>query len=208
MYWVPKEIWEGQDVYIIGGGPSLKTFDWNLLLDKNTIGCNSAFILGAEICKICAFGDFKWWKHYKEDLKSYKGMVVTNSPRIARLPDKEILGVRRKGRGLSNDIYFLAWNGNTGAMAVNLALLLGARRVFLLGFDMKLSEKGRANWHDKRYERVKADVYKRFMQGFRYAADDLPIKFPGREVINLTEDSLLDVFPKQSVLEHFQKERA
>lgn len=201
MYWRPEPIWDEQDAYIIGGGTSLKTFDFALLKDKNTIGCNSAFILGVDICKVVCFGDYKWWLHYKKELESYTGMVVSNSPRAVRIPNTGILGMKRFTRGLGTDS--LGWNGNTGAAAVNLALIFGAKRIFLLGFDMKLDKKGEANWYNKRYEKEKAEVYKRFLKGFDYVARDLPVKFPGREVINLTEDSNLKVFPKASIVEHF-----
>ena len=205
MYWKPETIWEGQDVYIIGGGTSLKAFDMGLLRGKNTIGCNSAFTLGVDICNICIFGDYKWWQHNKRELETYEGKIVTNSPRVSRLPDERILGFRRLPRGMSKDC--LGWNGNTGAAAINLALILGAKRVFLLGFDMKLSEEGKANWHNLRYEREKAEVYKRFLAGFQYVIRDLILVFPGREVINLTEDSNLDAFEKESIVGHFQGRR-
>jgi len=35
-------IWKGQTVYLIGGGPSLKGFDWNRLRNKKSIAINKA----------------------------------------------------------------------------------------------------------------------------------------------------------------------
>jgi hypothetical protein len=99
----------------------------------------------------------------------------------------------RSSQGLHRNS--LGWNRNTGAGAVNLALLLGARRVFLLGFDMHLSG-GRPNWHNQLIDKPDKNCYVRFAKDFKYVARDLPIKFPGCEVINVTDDSDLNCFPK------------
>jgi hypothetical protein len=199
-------MWEGEDVYIIGGGTSLKTFDFNRLLNKNTIGCNSAFALGGDICDVCVFGDWKWWRHFgKKLLETFPGMIITNSPRVGRINHDRVFAMRRQTRGLSTDR--LGWNRNTGALAINVALLLGAKRIYLLGYDMKLGtegeREGKANWHDLRYEKEKPGVYKRFQQGFENVVRDWKAMFPDREIINLTEDSELVGFPKESIVAHF-----
>ena len=50
--WIPQEKWKDEDVFIIGGGDSLRTFNFDVLKDELTIGCNTAFSLGSDICKI------------------------------------------------------------------------------------------------------------------------------------------------------------
>lgn len=202
--WVPSQIWNGQDAYIIGGGPSLARFDWELLRDKNTIGCNSAFILGAGICKICVFGDLDWWQKIGHDqLQEYGGPVVGCCAALSDCPTPEwLLYIEREDRfGLSNDK--LCWNGHTGSLAINLALRLGARRVCLLGFDMSMPEGGNPNWHDVRYDRGDPTCYPRYVKGFKYIVRDLPVRFPGTEILNVTDNSKLDCFPKISMQEHF-----
>jgi len=37
---LPDNSWKDEDCYIIGGGPSLKRFNWSLLKGKKTIGIN------------------------------------------------------------------------------------------------------------------------------------------------------------------------
>ncbi len=66
--WKPVKWWDGEDAFIIGGGGSLKSFDWNLLKLENTIGCNNAFQHGVDICKICVFGDVNWFKSFEQEL--------------------------------------------------------------------------------------------------------------------------------------------
>lgn len=199
--WKPEQFWKDQDVYIIGGGPSLEGFDWDILKDKNTIGCNSAFIHGHEICKICIFGDIKWWVNSREELKKFKGTVVTTAPKLEMADVPWLKTMKRVHSGLALD--GLGWNGNTGASAINLALLLGAKRIFLLGFDMKLGSYGQANWHDRRFEPAREEVYIRFLRGYIDVARDLQSLFPDAEVFNVTDDSDLNVFPKVSLEDHF-----
>ena len=77
---VPKPKWQGQDAYIIGGGPSLRDFDWELLRGLNTIGCNDAYKLGEAFCKVCIFGDSKWFYHHADNLANYGGEVYGIEP--------------------------------------------------------------------------------------------------------------------------------
>lgn len=203
--WMPEMIWAGKDCYVIGGGPSLKGFDWSLLRDRLTIGCNdTAHELGHGIVDIAVFGDRVWYDSHKDELVLFHesgGEVVTCLPnfRVPSFPWLKVMA--RTPRGLS--LEGLGWNGSTGAAAVNLALLLGAVRVFLLGFDMKIIG-GKFNW----YEGDEDDplVYNRFLDGFGYVARDLPHVFPEAGVFNVTDDSVLDVFPKIPMRKHFGQE--
>jgi hypothetical protein len=86
-------------------------------------------------------------------------------------------------------------------MAINLALLLGASRVFLLGFDMK-TDGGKTNWHDANISKTITDAsYHRFEKGFVEIVKDLPVVFPGRQIFNCGTDSRLRAFPKMSLEE-------
>lgn len=212
--WNPSQTWKDQDAYIIGGGPSLKGFDWGLLRGKNTIGCNSAFILGSEIVKINIFGDYDWWiKIGQNEGAKYGGMMVACSPRLKDDPTPWLLWLGRHDNSTGLGIERPCFNGNTGSLALNLALILGARRVFLLGYDMKAPDPVKQpNWHNLRYQDGRAESYRRFIRQFAPVAKQLPVKFPGCEIWNVTDDSDLPYFPKVSVAEHFgppvQKEGA
>jgi hypothetical protein len=98
----------------------------------------------------------------------------------------------RQDEGLSKTR--LAWNANTGAAAINLALILGASRVFLLGYDCCMDVENSArpestHWHDRRIEVPQQQHYDRFLNGFRQVAAALPVVFPGRKVFNVSEGS-------------------
>lgn len=205
--WTPETKWLDQDVFIIGGGHSLESFDFSLLEPEDifTIGCNDAYVRGSDVCNICFFGDHKWWKEHKERLEQFKGAVFTNVPQLQNDKTSWLWIMGRHARGLSADA--LGWNKNTGSGAVNLALLLGAKRVFLLGFDMHLSRNGKSNWHANNLDKPNKNVYLGFIRGFERLARDLPVKFPGREITNITDNSSLNMFPKIGVKE-FWSERA
>lgn len=202
-YWKPDPIWQDQEVFIIGGGSSLDKFDWELLRPEWTIGCNDAYLHGSDICNICFFGDVDWWKRHHRQLESYrspeKGSVFTHCNHLKKDKTSWLWKMNREPQGLHRNS--LGWNKNTGTGAINLALILGAKRVFLLGFDMHLSNDGRSNWHTNNINKPNEKVYPKFLKSFKYVLRDLPIKFPGREIINVTDDSNLDCFPKRGVKE-------
>ena len=194
--WTPTTDWAGQDVFIIGGGPSLRNFDWSLLHSELTIGCNTAFTLGPQICKICVFGDRAWFRIYEQQLANFEGVVFTNASALLDTKIPWLWTMPRRATGLHHDA--LGWNGNTGAAAINLALLLGARRVYLLGYDMQRRD-NRSNWHDKviRPAATKPSIYKGFANSFKFVVRDWHKKFSDCEIINVTTDSGLsaDMFP-------------
>ena len=201
---IPEPVWQGQDAYIIGGGPSLTDFEWDLLKNLNTIGCNDAYMLGKAFCKICVFGDSKWYYKHLNSLAGYDGKVYGAEPALnGKMPDW-IQPLRRFAKGLHTD--GVGWNGNTGMVALNLAILLGASRIYLLGFDMKRT-KERSNWHENNLDKNPDSVYKKFLDWSKYVKQDWDSKFSHIEIFNITDDSDLDIFPKISV-ENFWSRRA
>lgn len=192
--WTPSPEWKGQDCFVIGGGGSLRSFDFNLLKGLHTIGCNEAFRLGPEIVQVCVFGDASWFNRVKWDLQKFPNKIVTNAPSLMGLKASWLLQTIRVKHGLHSGSY-LGWNYSTGALAVNLGISLGARRIFLLGFDMKPVE-GKSHWHDRYAKRPQEAAYQRFMRGFSAVQKDLT-KFPEVRVINVTDgDSRLPFFPR------------
>jgi hypothetical protein len=149
-------------------------------------------MLGADAINICAFGDIKFWSKFQRDLEKFEGWVVTNFG-VPRAP-AWLKIYKRQQQGLFKDS--LGWNWNTGAMAVNLALILGASRIFLLGMDMKAREDGKTHWHDVVIDRSTPQHYDRFMTGFETVKRQLPVVFPGRQVFNVSDGtSRLVTFP-------------
>jgi len=199
---VPKPVWQNEDVYIIGGGTSLKYFPWQILKDHKTIGCNDAYKLGMSICKVCVFGDAKWYSTHKHDLIKFNGDVYCAEPELDKTSIPWVNKLKRYATGLQTD--GVGWNFNTGAVAINLAILFGAKRIFLLGFDMFRGKD--SNWHPNELDKNPDEVYLKFIEGFNFLCSDWKKKFPDVEIINVTDDSALECFPKVGLEEHFDGE--
>lgn len=197
--WAPTKEWQGQDAVLIGGGASLRGFNFSLLRGSNVIGCNDAFRLGPEIVDFCLFGDFSFWERSHEQLKTFRGRVVTCAATMLNKPVPWLLQMRRIRDGL-HEANILGWNYSTGAAAVNLALSLGAFRIFLLGYDLGSlpGENGKpaSHWHDAHPVPPREESYRRFQRGFHTLAASLK-RYPQVSVFNVTDgSSKLDVFSK------------
>ena len=198
---IPEPMWKGEEVFIIGGGTSLRGFDWSLLHDENTVGCNNAFRLGPEVCDVCIFVDKKFIlvgkeprKGFYDELEKFPNLVVTNDTQLGRRPESWLYWMPRRPKGLHQNA--LGFNRNCGATAINLALLFGATTIYLLGMDMHLGEKGEPNWHKHLIDTPTDTIYASMIKAFAHVARDLEFKFPECEVFNVTKNSSLNIFPK------------
>lgn len=189
-----NQIWNNESCFIIGGGPSLKKFDFSLLKGKHVIGCNDAYSLGEDICEVCHFSDIPWWNLHKDKLASFKNLIITSHPALTHEPLLKV--TKRYIDGLHED--GLGMSGSTGCSAINLAILLGAVRIFLMGFDMKLIN-NTTNWHVNTLQKPDKKLFPVFIEGFNALNKDRLAKFPHVKIYNLTEDSDLNLFPKISI---------
>ena len=202
--WSPLPEWKGQSAIIVGGGHSLLGFDFSLLVGKNTIGCNHAYQLGPDKIKIVLFGDPSFWEKNRVELSTFPNRVVTCAPSILRAPIRWLYQMRRIRDGI-HEGPILGWNYSTGAAAVNLAITLGAHRIFLLGFDMGARPDGRSHWHEAHPVAPRPQAYTRFIRGFHTLAASAA-RYPHIKIFNVTDgSSLLPVFPRMD-FPTFQKE--
>jgi len=202
--WTPPKEWEGQEAYLIGGGPSLTGFDFSLLRGRNVIGCNDAFRLGPDIISYCIFGDPGWWQKNRHELEQWPGRLVTNAPTMLSWEVPRLHKMARERDGIHSGST-LGWNYSTGAAAINLAISLGAIRIYLLGYD--LSNRGNvSHWHPWNSKTTQEYAFRRFLNGFLCVSRSLP---PGVSVINVTDgSSRLPVFPRMSFLEFLETLKA
>lgn len=214
MLWQPEKIWDGCEVFVVGGGTSLEHFDFELIKSEKIIGCNDWYKVGPEICNICFFGDQKWLKVHEKYLVDYVkagGIVVTNDRHLkgSRIP--WLMWMPRERRGLHTNA--LGWCGNSGNAAINLALILGAKIVYLLGFDRFKGHKGLMN--PKRYRLRALDMpdsprnplFSRWHASEGYAKKDLANKFPNCQVINVSDNTKLKHWPIVSLKEFFERRK-
>lgn len=192
-FWAAPRIWPASTVFIIGGGPSLFGFDWSLIENRQCIAVNGGHALGWP--PFCYFSDVDWYENSirERGLVDYGGMLVTIHTHFQDIPGVHCM--RRGPPGLNPNPDTLAWNLNSGATAINLAYHLGAKRVVLIGFDMKPREEAngtRHNWYFN-YRLPKGGQYNLFLKQFPMIARDA--EKLGLEIVNATPGSAVTSFP-------------
>jgi len=210
-YIAPK-MWKGETAIVIGGGPSLIGMDLCLpypglerYFDRNrVIGVNSACYFGPSI-DVCFFGDAKWYWHNRDYLqKEFSGLMVTVNARVpGREPGVEnepnVNVIRRGGsRGVLFDGDAICWNKSSGGAAINLAVLFGAKRIVLLGYDMKRGG-GMKNFIPHHWESTNSNPYEGMMMTMEHLKTFTDKR--GIEILNATPGSALNVFPKVNLHE-------
>lgn len=209
--WDPPQLWKGRTVFVIGGGPSLKSMDWSDLHNRRAIGCNDAYRLGAKVVDLCYFGDWSWFvTHRKEFVRdpstgemwpgvtSFSGIVATNCEQGPKVLSQFpwVKSMVRRNVGVFTSGPYIGWYRNTGLSAVALAVRLGAVRVVLLGFDMQLGRHGESNWHPNLKDKPNANVYKAFKEGANKLAVHLQREVPHVEIIDANPSGGLTQWPK------------
>jgi len=192
--------WKGQRCFIIGGGSSLKDFDFSKLKNELTIGINRAY---EKIdCTINFAMDkrfFNWLyqgrlgEEAKERWDKYRGYKVWINAYGYKYPEDIFMVPSIGNDGFSWSLKDgLSTGNNSGYGALNLAVCLGANPIYLLGYDMK-GKNGKQSWWHKGYPEPQGEnVYKSFISRFEKIAPEL--KKRGIKVINLNPYSKLKCF--------------
>jgi len=196
-------------VFLIGGGTSLENFDWSPIQSHHVIGCNDAYTLGDWV-DVCIFGDKDWYyKHSAEkQFQDFPGMKVgcltwnedvLSYLRNGTMTRDKITLVERRPEGWCRKNR-IAFNRSTGAAAINLAVQLGAKKIVLLGYDMKLGgtkNHPQANWHPNSLDTPNPEDYVGYAEKFQWVKWSIDHEYKGDvEVWNAGPDSDLECFPR------------
>jgi len=230
MWSVPR-IWEGGDVWIIGGGPSVpKQFGVPESIIKqvingtlppsayspymkdihecHVIAVNMAYKIGNWIDMV-VFGDVGFFLKEEGSLAAFPGLKIALHPNTRSTPWlKYIARDTSKVKGLSSNPQMVSWNQNTGSATINIAVHTGAKRIILLGFDMQLGSDKMQHWHDL-YQKgpvILSDKRRVRKLPFNRHLAGFPqiaddAKKLGVEILNASPDSVITQFPKFSVKE-------
>ena len=201
--WIPPKIWLDETAYILGGGPSLNDANLSLVHEKHVIGVNNAYALGSWV-DVCWFGDCRWYDWHKQKLLEFAGLKVTCCAACAGEPGIKVMPWGKKRTGIDTTPGHVAWNSNSGASAVNLAVHLGIKKVILVGFDMHRIE-GKPNWHKGHPRQANKDPYDKYLKNFATVRKDL--EEIGITCINATPGSALKSFPVMTLEEAIVTER-
>jgi len=185
--------WQDETVWVIGGGPSLRGFDFERLRGKGkVIAVNKAMFL-IPWADVGFTLDQHFCRKHRNDMVDYA--AGGGLPFLALPPNedghKSIPGgvyiIRRRNPGLSKnplDCYGV----NSGYGALNLAFLSGSKRINLLGFDFDYDRDGQTHWHDgyEWHSKQNHKFYQRWTTAFDMASDQL--RDAGVEVTNYTDE--------------------
>ena len=202
---LPDGSWKGRRCFIVGGGPSLKGFNFPRLNQELTIAVNRSFeyfepsvILWMDYQTFYmdlmkgVFGDEARRRFMSSpalkvtlNLSKYHYPADVYSIHAAPGGDKRITFSLAEGIGSGE---------NSGYAALNFAVCMGANPIYLLGFDMRGDGEGGQAWFHSGYKSDQGEgVYRKFIEAFEYAAPILKDK--GVEVVNLNKKSGLTCFP-------------
>lgn len=220
--WSVPKLWQGGSCWIIGGGksvpyqfdvpeeviekvcsgkfsPSVYTPYMSVLHDKHVVGVNNAYQIGTWI-DFLFFGDGSWHLVHQKQIARWPGVIVTCSPKFAGIRDRDRHGIKYMAKdkshkmGISSNSSKVSWNFNSGAAAISLAVHLGAKKIFLLGFDMNASGKY-THWHGSHGKKgVKGPPFQKHLSGFPDIARDA--KRMKVQIFNVNKKSTIAVFPK------------
>lgn len=132
--------------------------------------------------------DQSWWERNEKLWRPCTGMKFTwsreaaNNYGLTHAPG-------RRGDGLGTEI--LHAGGSSGYMAVNLAYFLGASEIYLLGFDMQMTN-GKSHWHgDHRGANPTPDMMKTW--AFRFVEMWQDLKNLNIPLINCTRETAMTI---------------
>lgn len=191
---VPRE-WPNEPAWIIGGGPSLKGFDFSRLKGRGRVfAVNTAYVV-APWADVLFWGDRRWYDWHYQKLHEHTGRYKVTTA-ISCYPERRDLDIKRlrksKGRAWSVDPTALT-GIDSGHAALNLAALFGCNPIYLLGFDMTTGAKGETNWHDLHKLPTNTKRYRTlFIPGLNDAAP--LIAKQGIRVVNCNPQSALKCF--------------
>ena len=151
--------------------------------------------------------DAPWWKH-RGGLPDFPGIKVTwagnglpGFPGIRKVK----IAKNRTGGGYTDEFLpgkpgdAIGGGGNSGFQALNLVVQMGARRILLIGFDMKNS--GNVHWYGRNHwvgaNNPNDNNFKRWLAAFEAAKPVLQAL--GVQVVNCSPITAMKTFPRWSL---------
>ncbi len=198
MSFVIPKIWVNSVAVCVASGPSLSNSELELCKDKGYrfIVVNDNYTR-APWADILYAADNIWWRNHR-GVKGFHGLKISIEEKSKEFGNIKI--VKNLGnKGLSLDSTGLMTGHNSGYQAINLAFLLGSKKIILLGYDMREGKDRKNHWFgEHEWKKKNPNVpYDLFLREFPSIVG--PLKREGVEVINCNLDSSLECFKKISL---------
>lgn len=192
---VPLEF-PGGTVLCVASGPSLTQADVDYCLGRvdMAIAVNTSY-QAVPWARALYAADAQWWSWHK-GVPAFAGARYSVSTEAARWGVSILRNTGKEGLETSPD--GLRTGHNSGYQAINLAVLYGAKRIVLIGYDMQFGPKGQRHWHPD-HPSERQSPFRTFIQSF--ASLVAPLSQLGIRVINCTRQTSLTCFTRQPLSE-------
>lgn len=204
-YYSISRDWQGETVVCIASGPSLTDADVEKVRKAHAQGKCKVIVVNDNYLKApwadhLHFCDAKWyeWHHRKEEFKSFTNVITTLADNVPDSRVKRLCKGEQKGLSALPDT--INHGSNSGYQAVNIAVLRGAKKIVLLGYDMqgqKTDKDIKMHWfgdHKIKTPPAVCNIWLDCWPSAKECLDFLEIK-----VIQATRETSLDIFPRQSI---------
>lgn len=186
-----------KQVVIIGGGPSLREFDFKFLNNKFTIGLNYACRFHEPTAIVWV--DKTFYSEEQKYLLQSKAVLIARDSchtpsNVIKLPDS-----RHKYYGLTGLRDGLYSSYMVGLFALSMCVALRIEEIYLLGYDCKFFD-GKSHFHDVEHRGTKSEepYYKSIRMYDVY-------KNCESKIFNVSDISLIEVFQKISFDDFFNR---
>lgn len=205
--------WPNSTVVILACGPSLTPEDVEFCCGKAKVICvNNTYKLApwADALYAC---DSRWWFWHK-GVPSFMGQKYSLDDRV-RKPFPDVTVLKNTGdTGLELQPTGLRTGKNSGYQAMNLAVHLGAKKIVLLGFDMKpvqvphpkTGKPITKNHFFGEHPHPVPPPYHLMIPKFDTIVE--PLVGLGITVVNATRDTVLKAFPRATLAEALSASRS
>ena len=192
---VPR-IWPGSTVVCLAAGPSLTPADVDTVRGRARVIAVNRSIGLAPWADAWYAADGRLWGWEADRLRTFTGAIYSLEQTAASKAAGCVLLRNRGIWGLSIDPGALCNGRNSGYGAINLAYLLGAARIVLLGYDCGPGPDGRTHWHgDHPHGAGPTDlIFRSWRACYRTLAP--PLALAGVTVINCSRTTTIEAFPR------------
>lgn len=194
--------WPESTVFCLGGGTITPAEVEAIRGAGRVIAVNDAYRLAPWADALYA-ADRTWWHHHR-GVPDFTGEKYGMRSKVATERDRPFPdGVRvlhhAARAGLSDDPSTLYIGGsgesNSGHQAIGLAVLKGARRIILLGYDLQLLANGRAHWFGDHPVAIRQrSNYLAYRKPFATLVE--PLQARGITLLNASSHTALTCFPR------------
>jgi hypothetical protein len=193
---------KNKTIFIIGGGPSAKTVDFDLLQDEITISINDAYEWFPNTTAVYWVDD-SWASENYDNLKFHNCKLFFTSKKAQHIN----YDIKDDPRGLLNATVLkrtgdfgydpqpdCVMGNNSGTQVLNLCINMKPKNIVLIGFDMKLKD-NKSHWHEKWRLPIQPRIYNNlFIPSTDALAKGVKNTQSNVNIVNACHDSALRCF--------------